>query len=75
MIDPGVLIENLKTIPAVELKLINLACEAVKEDGSLNEEMLAFRHKEVIEAKEEAEGYAEETRTAVRTLIELARDR
>jgi len=73
MIDTSVLIESLKSLPEVSLSLLVIAREAVKEDGSLNEEYLAFHHKEVLEAKDEAEAYMAEVQRAARSLQELAR--
>lgn len=68
MMEPNELIELLKTLPEVRLKLIEIAWRVTKEDGSLDEEMLAFQHKEIREATAEAEAYESETREAIRCL-------
>ena len=73
MIETAVLIESLKSLPEVKLSLLVIAREAVKEDGSLDEEYLAFHHKEVLEAKDEAEAYMADVQRAVNSLQELAR--
>jgi hypothetical protein len=73
MIETAVLTLCLKSLPEVSLSLLVIAREAVKEDGSLDEEYLAFHHKEVLEAKDEAEAYMADVQRAVRSLQELAR--
>lgn len=70
MIEPADLIRALKEVPEQKLKLLDLAREAAK-DGSLDTDMLAYRHKEVKEAADEAESYSAETRKLVTVLKEL----
>ena len=62
----------LKEVPETRLRLIDLAREAVKEDGSLDYELLAFQQKEVKEAVAEAEEYMQATGEAIRCLRTLA---
>jgi len=62
------LIRVLKEVPEHRLRLIELAWEAVGDDGSLDPEKLGFRRKELEEAIAEAEAYAQATRGAVQCL-------
>jgi len=68
MTSPADLIRALKEVPEQKLKLLDLARESVEEDGSLDTDMLAYRHKEVKEAADEAESYSMETRKLVSVL-------
>ena len=61
-------VQALKEVPEVRLRIIDLAREAVKEDGSLDSEMLAFQGVEIKEAIAQAEEYARETAEALRCL-------
>ncbi len=56
-----------------QLKLLDLARQAVKEDGSLYTDILAFNHKEIEQAADEAESYAREVSEALDSLKGLVR--
>ena len=65
------LIRALKTVPEFRLRLIELAWEVVGDDGSLDPERLTFRSKELKEAIDEAQAYAQAAREAVQCLREM----
>jgi hypothetical protein len=67
------LIHALKGVPEFRLRLIELAWQVVKEDGSLDVEKLAFYARELDEAIHEAESYSEITKEVVKCLRGLAR--
>lgn len=63
----------LTGVPEVRLRLIDLARQVAREDGSLDDERAAFFRKELEEAISEAQAYAQATKEAVRCLSEMAR--
>ena len=63
----------LKRVPETNLRLITLARDAVKDDGTLNVEKLTFHMAELQTAIKEAQAYAESTRKAVSCLVKLNR--
>lgn len=65
------LIKDLKALPEVNLKLLQLARESVKKRGGFDHERLKYRYKEVQEASQEAEAYARDTDAAGRFILEL----
>ncbi len=67
------LIQALKRVPETNLRLITLAREAVKSDGTLDVEKLTFNMAELQIAIKEAQAYAECTRKAVSCLVKLNR--
>ena len=67
------LIRALKEVPECRLRLIRLAWEVFRDDGSLDRERLTFHGKELEEAIDEAEAYTQATKEAVRCLRELGR--
>lgn len=67
------IIDALNAVPETRLRLIDLAWKAVREDGTLDPERAAFFGKELDEAIDEARGYIEATRGAVRCLRQIAR--
>lgn len=67
------LVKALKEVPECRLRLLELAREAVKKDGTLDDDMLMNRYKEIKEAADEAEDYARETQEAVRCLMDLVK--
>lgn len=67
------MIDALKAVPEARLRLLELAWELLREDGSLDMGRASFLGKELEEAIAEAEGYAEATREAVRCLKMMAR--
>jgi len=67
------LIEALRQLPGVRLRLIDLAWEVARDDGSIDAEQLLFRSRELEEATCEAKAYAEATRKAVSCLMSLGR--
>ena len=64
-------IRVLKTVPEVKLRIIDLAWKVVKEDGSIDPEKLLFYQKELEEATNEAEAYAQATKEAIRCLMNM----
>ena len=71
--DTSKLIDALRVVPEFRLRLIELAWEVVRDDGSLDPERLTFRGKELKEAVDEAEAYARATKEAVQWLREMGR--
>jgi hypothetical protein len=71
--DPGDLARILSELPPVHLRLVDLAWQVVGEDGSLDQEKIAFYAKELTDAVKEAEAYTEATKEAVQCLMELVR--
>ena len=67
------IIQALRKVPRCRLRLIELAWEVVGDDGSLDPEKLTFRGKELKEAIDEAEAYAQGTKEAVQCLKETGR--
>jgi hypothetical protein len=63
----------LRRVPETRLRLIALAREAVKDDGTLDVEKLTFNMAELQTAIKEAQAYAESTRKAISCLIRLNR--
>ena len=66
-------IHTLKRVPETNLRLIALARDAVKADGTLDVEKLTFNMTELQMAIKEAQAYAESTRKAVSCLVKLNR--
>lgn len=67
------LIDALKELPEVRLRLIDLARQVAREDGSIDVERAMFLGKELEEAVNEARAYAESTRKAVWCLMNMGR--
>lgn len=70
--DTKLLTKDLKALPEVRLKLLELARQSAKKGGGLDHEKLKFRYKEIQEASEEAESYTRETQAAASYLKMLA---
>jgi hypothetical protein len=66
-------IQALKRVPETNLRLITLARDAVKADGTLDVEKLTFNMSELQTAIKEAQAYAESTRKAISCLAKLNR--
>ena len=58
----------LQELPEVHLKIFDIAKAAVKPDGTIDGEMLIEKNKEIQEASNEAESYADDTARAVAEL-------
>lgn len=71
--DTSELIDALRVVPEFRLRLIELAWEVVGDDGSLDPQRLMFRGKELKEAIDGAEAYAQATKEAVQWLREMGR--
>lgn len=67
------MIDALKGVPEARLRLLELAWELVREDGSLDPERASFLAREIEEAIAEAQAYAQSTREAVRCLKAMGR--
>lgn len=65
------LIRILKEVPEARLRLFPLAYKVIGEDGTVDPEKVAFYHKELSEAVKEAEAYSEDTKGAVRCLLQM----
>lgn len=64
------MVKVLKGVPECRLRLIELAWNLAREDGSIDSDRLAFYSKEIGEAISEAEAYRDATREAVRCLTD-----
>ena len=67
------LIRVLREVPEVNLRLIDLAREVIRDDGSMDYNRLPFVSGELQEAVSEARGYAAGTEGAVWALKRMAR--
>ncbi len=67
------LVQALRGVPARRLRLIDLARQVVRDDGSLDSAQLAFRQKELEEAIAEAQAYVAMTGEVVQCLREMGR--
>ena len=67
------IIEALKQVPEVRLRIIELAWQVTGEDGSLDVQKMLFHNKELEGAVSEARAYSSATREAARCLREMAR--
>jgi hypothetical protein len=67
------LIRALREVPEVRLRLLEVAWEVTKDDGSLDYDKLPFLSGELQEAVSEAEGYVRSTREAVWALKRMGR--
>jgi len=65
------LVNALKRIPEVRLRLIDLAWQVARDDGSIDMDRLLLNVKETDEAIDEARAYAETTGKASRCLMRL----
>lgn len=66
-------VQVLRKVPHCRLRLIGLAWEVVGDDGKPDPQRLAFRGKELGEAIDEAQAYAQATREVVQCLGEMDR--
>ena len=69
----GDIVEILKSIPEVKLKIIPLTWELLDEKGRIDIKKASYNSKEVDAALEEAESYARTTESAVSHLKNLLR--
>ena len=69
----GDIVEILKSVPEVNLKIISLTWEFLGEDGHIDIKKASYNAKEVDIALEEAESYARTTESAVSHLKNLLR--
>ena len=67
------IVEVLKSVPEVKLKIIPLTWELLDEKGSIDIKKASYNSKEVDAALEEAENYARSTESAVSHLKNLLR--
>lgn len=65
------LIRVLKEVPECRLRLIELAWDLVREDGTVDNKKVAFYAKELEEGLKEAESYVRVTADAIRCLKTL----
>ena len=68
------IVEILKSVPEVKLKIIPLTWELLGEDGHIDIKKASYNAKEVDIALEEAENYARSTESAVNRLKNLLKD-
>ena len=71
--DAAGLISVLQSVPECKLRLIALASEVTRDDGSLDADKITFLAKELKEAVDEAKEYARNTQELVICLVQLAR--
>jgi hypothetical protein len=69
----GDIVEILKSVPEVKLRIIPLTWELLAEDGHIDIKKASYNAKEVDTALEEAENYARATESAVSHLKNLLR--
>ena len=69
----GDIVEILKSVPEVKLKIIPLTWELLDEKGRIDIKKASYNSKEVDAALEEAESYARTTESAVSHLKNLLR--
>lgn len=67
------LIEALRQLPEVRLRIFALARDLVDQNGSVDYERAAAMGVELDQALREAHAYAETTRRAVSCLMQMAR--
>jgi hypothetical protein len=67
------IVNILKQLPPVRLRLLELAQLVVDDEGEPDMNKIAFYAKEMVEATSEAEAYSSETRKAVAWLRRLVR--
>jgi len=67
------IVEILKSVPEVKLKIIPLTWELLDESGHIDIKKASYNSKEVDAALEEAENYARTTESAVSHLKNLLR--
>ena len=67
------IVEILKSVPEVNLKIISLTWELLDENGGIDIKKASYNSKEVDAALEEAESYARTTESAVSHLKNLLR--
>ena len=74
MTDPQItqLVGYLKQVPPAHLKLIDLAWDLVKPDGTSDLDQVRFRMEEVMVARAEAAGYARATHDMMEALLKCA---
>lgn len=65
------IIAILEEVPEVYLRIIPLTWKLVREDGTLDNEKVAFYQKELEEALREVESYIKATAEAIRCLTTL----
>ena len=68
------LIQALREIPEVQLRLISLAWEVFR-DGTLDAQQIALHSKELAEAVDEASAYTSRTKEAVCALKKMGHSR
>ena len=69
----GDIVEILKSVPEVNLKIIPLTWELLGENGHIDIKKASYNAKEVDAALDEAEHYARSTESAVSHLKNLLR--
>ena len=67
------IVEILKSVPEVKLKIIPLVWELFDEKGRIDTRKAAYNSQEVDAALEEAKNYAQKTESAVSHLKNLLR--
>jgi hypothetical protein len=72
-VDTTELARVLRSVPECKLRLIALAAEVTRDDGSLDADKITFLDKELKEAVDEAKEYARNTQELVTCLVQLAR--
>ena len=71
--DTEQIVEILRQLPEVRLRVLDLAWMVTRDDGSVDREKLLFHARELEEAFQEARAYAEATRESVRCLKSIPR--
>jgi hypothetical protein len=71
MIPQARLVEILKNLPAVRLKLLDLTWQLTGDDGALDPQKISFHYTEMEKAIAEAESYTRATKEMVQCLTRL----
>lgn len=69
--DTNLFVKIIRTVPAKNMKLIDLVNELVDSDGNLNPKQVNKRDAEINLARMEAAAYARATNKAVYTLMQV----
>ena len=69
------IVQALKNLPEVRLRIIDLAWSVTREDGAIDTDKVCLRGREIVEASEEARAYSDNTKKAVSWLKNMARSR
>jgi hypothetical protein len=67
--DSNDVVRALEQVPAFRLRLIDLVGQVIREDGSLDQDKVAFHRLEIEAAIAEAQAYSHSTKELVQWLL------